>query len=397
LRKKKALERFIVALIFIIIIGSSGLLITRLKTDKISNAVENSQNINMIIMVHDQGELIFSELFMYDSDTGKGSLFNIPAYMGSIIDELKKMDRIDVLYDSNNPKKYVDKISSIINIDLPYFISISKENFADIIDLFEGIKIFIANPVELLSEENSILLPSGNVVLDGSKSIAYLEYQDELDSDIEHISRRQKILQSLFSQFDNNSILLKNKNFTNYLISYLDSNLKKEALISFFWIFDILDSERIVFQRVLGNTRLVGEKNLLFPHYEGKLLRETVQQTISSLANTEVMSADELNITMEILNATEQSGLAGRTSQVFKSFGYDIVRIANFDKDEEFEKTIVISRNGDRISAEKVAEIIHCKEISYFPDQYFDNDLKTGDSEIIIILGKDFDGRYCKE
>ncbi|MCK5154037.1 MAG: LCP family protein [Spirochaetales bacterium] len=396
MRRKKAVDRIIILLMLVIISASAGLLFTKLKTDRITNAVEADEAINTMIIVHNNGELIFSELFMYDSKTGKGSLFDIPGYIGSIINELKKMDRIDVLFDKANPSVYVEKAANILNTEIPYYISIELNDFSKIVDLFEGVNIFIANPVELLDMDNIILLPSGNLVLDGYKTISYLAFQDETLSDVEHISRRQKILQSLFNQFNNKNSFLKSRNFTNYLNSYIISNLKKDAVISFFDIFTKLDIERIVFQRVLGNTRLVGEKNLLFPHYEGKLLRETVQQTITSLANTEVISADELNVIIEILNATEQSGLAGRTSQVFKSFGYDVARVANYEK-ESMDKTVVVSWNGDRTTAEKVADIILCKDISYDPGSYFGNNLNTYNSEIIIILGKDFDGRYCKE
>jgi len=265
----------------------------------------------------------------------------------------------------------------------------------NIVDLVNGIKIFIANPIELLDLDNLVLLQSGNLVLDGYKAALYMEYDDSISGLVEHISRRQKILQALFTKFGSNSSLLDIKDFSYYLRENLSTNLKKDAVISFFKLFSKLDNERIVFQRVLGNTRLVGEKNLLFPHYEGKLLRETIQQTIASLATTGIVSADELNITMDILNATGQSGLAGRTSQVFKSFGYDIVRVANYSG-ENLGKTIVVSLNSDISAAEKVADIIKCKEISYEPEIYFDENTNNN-SEIIIIIGKDFDGRYCKE
>lgn len=396
MRRRKAVDRIIIVLILIIVTVTTGILVTKLKTDRITSAIEAGQPLNILIMVHDNNKLIFSDLLLYDSNTGKGALFDIPGYMGSIIDELKKMDRIDVLFDISNPSSYTEKVSSILNVEIPYYISMDIQSFANIVDLFDGIKIFIANPVELLDLDNLVLLPSGNLVLDGAKTIAFMEYDDHPLSDVEHISRRQKILQSLFTQFDVNNIYLKSKELTSYLKSYITTNLKKDALLSFFGIFNKLDTERIVFQRVLGNTRLVGDKDLLFPHYEGKLLRETIGQTIGSLANTEVISADELNVTMDILNGTDQTGLAGRTSQVFKSFGYDVARIANYEE-EALEKTVVVSRNGDRTTAEKVAEIILCREISYDPEKYFDSNSAINEAEIIIILGKDFDGRYCKE
>lgn len=398
MRKRKALDRLIVILILIIVSATAVILFTKLKTDQITRAIDSGQPINMLIMVHDEGELIFSELFLYDSNTGKGALFDIPGYIGSIINKLKKIDRIDVLFDRSDPSVYTEKAAAILKVDIPYYISMDIKDFIKIVDLFNGIKIFIANPVELLEPDNLILLPSGNLVLDGAKTVAYMGYNNEMQSDVEYISRRQKIVQSLFTQFDVYGNFLDNKEFASYLKSYISTNLNKDAFLSFFEIFSKLDTERLVFQRVLGTTRLVDEKHLLFPHYEGNLLRETVQQTVGSLANTEVISADELNVTMDILNGTGQTGLASRTAQVFKSFGYDVSRVANFEEDI-IEKTVIVSLNGDRIAAEKVAEIILCNEISYEPDIYFENDTDAAlnNSEIIIILGKDFDGRYCKE
>ncbi len=398
MRKRKALDRLIVILILTIIAATAVILFTKLKTDQITRVIDSGQPINMFIMVHDEGKLIFSDLFLYDSNTGKGALFDIPGYTGSIINKLKKMDKIDVLFDRSDPSVYSEKVAAILKVEIPYYISMDIKDFANIVDLFNGIKIFIANPVELLDPDNLILLPSGNLVLDGAKTIAYMEHDDGALSDVEYISRRQKIVQSLFAQFDLYDNLLDSREFASYLRSYITTNLKKDSFLSFFGIFSKLDTERIVFQRVLGTTRLVGDKNLLFPHYEGNLLRETIQQTIVSLANTEVISADELNVTMDILNGTGQTGLASRTAQVFKSFGYDVSRVANFEE-KVIENTVVVSVNGDRTTAEKVAGIILCNEISYEPGNYFEDaeDTALNNAEIIIILGKDFDGRYCKE
>ena len=395
MRRKKAFERLLIFLILVIAAAGTTVLITKLKTDKITDLITEGKLINTIILIEDDNHLIYSELFMYDSNTSKGALFDIPGNIGSIIDKYKKMDRIDVLFDKDDPMPYIEKVSSILNTPIPYYIMADIDSFMNIVDLFNGIKIFIANPIEILDVDDLVLLPSGNLILDGYKTVSYMEYYDKTAETVEHISRRQKILQALFTQIAANSSFLDIKNFSDNLRDNLSTNLQKDALISFFKIFNSLDTERIVFQRVLGNTRLVGDTNLLFPHYEGKLLRETIQQTIVSLSTTGIVSADELNITMDILNATGQSGLAARTSQVFKSFGYDIVRVANYSR-ENLDKTIVVSQNGDKSAAEKVADIIKCKKITYEPKAYFDEN-SNNNSEIIIILGKDFDGRYCKE
>jgi len=147
LRRKKTVDILIISLIVIIISASTGLLYTKLKTDRITSDIEVGKDINTLILVHKKGELIFSELFMYNSNTGKGSLFDIPGNMGSIINKLKKMDRIDVLFEEENPAIYTEKVSKILNTDIPYYLSITLDDFSKIVDLYEGVDLFIANPL----------------------------------------------------------------------------------------------------------------------------------------------------------------------------------------------------------------------------------------------------------
>jgi hypothetical protein len=163
--------------------------------------------------------------------------------------------------------------------------------------------------------------------------------------------------------------------------------------------FSVLDEDQFIFQRVLGKEQNVEGETLLFPHYDGTLLKETVEQTRKSLENAEVMSTDQLNVTIELLNGTLKNGLAGRTSQVFKSFGYDVARVSNASRQDR-EKTVVIARTGNISAAQRVANIIRCKNVVSGMDKVEENTTETVGGEpvdVTVILGKDFDGRYCKE
>ncbi len=66
-------------------------------------------------------------------------------------------------------------------------------------------------------------------------------------------------------------------------------------------------------------------------------------------------------------------------------------------KNNDFEKTKIISRNNEYISAQKVANLIRCKNIeNTIPDETEEVQIGEDNLDVIIILGKDFDGRYCK-
>ncbi|MFP4563680.1 MAG: LytR C-terminal domain-containing protein [Spirochaetia bacterium] len=120
-------------------------------------------------------------------------------------------------------------------------------------------------------------------------------------------------------------------------------------------------------------------------------------QTLDSLASTETASGEELMISVEILNGTNRNGLASRTAQLFKSFGYEVVHVANAES-FDYEATLVLDRSGNINKAQKVANIITCKHVNTVLEE-IPEEAETEPDKIVdvtIILGKDFDGRYCK-
>jgi len=191
---------------------------------------------------------------------------------------------------------------------------------------------------------------------------------------------------------------------------WITTDMNRRSMLSFIALMSKLDAERMVFQRVLGVDRTVDSQQLLFPHYDGRLLRETMQQTLLSLANPEVLSSQALSTRLQILNGTLVSGLAHRTSQIFQSFGYDVVSVGNADR-QDYAHTEILDRTGDITQAQKVGSIIKCSQIDSQPlsplvppqgstqpalqTQATPADAAAG-YDVTIILGKDFDGRYCK-
>lgn len=399
MNRRKQIDKAVIfiILIFLVLFTTSMFVYTQLKKDKVTGAVENGETLKTLIMITNRNTLLYTELFIYNSATHKGALFDIPGNVGSIISQTDKMDRIDTLFVGNKPDPYIEKVEKILNTAIPYYLIIESEDFKGIIDLFEGIKLFIPNPVELVTRENILLLPSGNVVLDGEKAVTFMMYQEEGEENIESISRRQKVIQSLLGTIGERNQMLKNRKLVSVLYSLVDSNLSKAAVTALFSEMKFLDSDRMVFQRVLGAKRITGDKTLLFPHYEGKLLKETLSQTIDSLADQEGQSNKALQMSIDILNGTGQNGLATRTSEVFKSFGFDIIKVGNYSEDD-LEKTLVVSRSLDTSAAEKAAELIKCKNIKFSTGVEIPSESVSGDSaDVIVILGKDFDGRYCKD
>lgn len=354
--------------------------------------------------------LLFTELFSYDPKTHKGSLLDVPGNVGSLIGSLQKIDRIDVLFKPGKVEAYQNKIASLVGSPISLYIETDMTEIPKIVDLLDGLDLFIANPVQETNTNPMILLPSGSLTLDGSKVQSYLSYKGPSDSNIEIIARRQRFVQALLKAIGGHAAMFDKRGVYDAFHNWITTDMNRRSLLSFIGLMSKLDSEKMTFQRVLGVDRTVGNQVLIFPHYNGRLLRETMQQTLTSLSNPQSATAQAMTTRLQILNGTLVTGLAHRTSQIFQSFGYDVVSVGNADR-QDYAHTEILDRTGNLSQAQKVAAVIKCTDIKNQPFTATPAGGQGGKAaapvqaatasaippyDVTIVLGQNFDGRYCK-
>lgn len=387
-----------ILLMLIILSVSAVLVYFKIRTDEVGAEVKQGNTISFLFMLGEGGSLEYSEAVMLQSSTGKCAIFDIPNHIGTLISSKNRIDRIDSVFDEEDPREYITQVEKLMGIGIDHYLYITTKDLEKLVDLLEGVNLFIANPVEFQGEER-VLIPSGSVTLDGPKAVTYSLYEEPGERGTDRSSRRQKLLQSLLKKIGDMQSYIEKPEVMDLAYGLFSSNLSQRAFSSLMKAFSVLDEDQFIFQRVLGKEQSVEGETLLFPHYDGTLLKETVQQTKKSLENEEVMSTEQLNVTIELLNGTLTNGLAGRTSQVFKSFGYDVARVSNALQQDR-EKTVVIARTENLSAAQRVANIIRCKNVVSGMGKVKENTAETVGGEpidVTVILGKDFDGRYCKE
>jgi hypothetical protein len=242
-------------------------------------------------------------------------------------------------------------------------------------------------------------LPSGAVTLDGDKVISYMTYTDSLDQEGESAARKQRAVLAFFKKLNDNSSKVFSDRIFPVLSSCLESNVPEKSKKDLLAELSRIDAERLVPQRVTGSLREVDGKELLFPFYDGQLLKDIVRQTLGGLAS-EVAGAQERIYALEILNGTRKQGLARKTSELYQSFGYDVIAVRNADT-AEYEETVLIDRIGNDAVSKSIAQVIQCENIQTASLESFEGQdpgsFGTEASvDFTIILGKDFDGRYVR-
>ena len=346
--------------------------------------------VSILITVDDGNQPMLTSLLMFDPGTYNGALISIPKDTGGLLSTLDRVDRLETLYEPENLELYSDSVAKLFGNPVDFTVRMHLNEFERLVDQLGGITIFIPNAVEDEIDGRLYLFPPGGVILDGAKARSYVEYRPSGETQDERRDREHRIIQSLLKGIGENIDLLLSESVFPYLVTLLDSNFDTQSYKAFFHSLAEIDADRLVFQGILGNRRTIDGELVLFPYYEGKLLRETLQRIRDNLTRENNFGEVLLTIRIEIENGTEVNGLATRTAQLYRSYGFNVVSIGNADHDD-YKRTLVLDRQGNPDAAGRVAELIRTDQIHSRIDDERDETV-----DVTVILGKDFDGRYVK-
>jgi polyisoprenyl-teichoic acid--peptidoglycan teichoic acid transferase len=388
--KRPSLDKSSILLIVIVAILAATLvfLFISMRSDAVDQAMRSDRIINIGFVIEREGKPASTQVFMFYPANARGALLDVPGETGLIIKSLNRVDRIDALYDKRRPKPYMNEIAGLLSAEIHYWIVLDERGLASIVDLLEGIELFVPAPVSSAGPP-AALLPPGASLFDGTKAAQYAFYRDPEESDSDAAARRQKLFQSLVRRLGEKTEWLAKPATLAAVKRCMRTDLSDESLRRLLPELARLDADRLVLQRVTGTYKDVDGSRLLFPHYDGELVRDIVKQTLNALANSDSTSPADKIFTIEILNGTAVQGLAKKAAEIFQSFGYDVVSVGNADR-VDYDATRVLDRYSNAEAAKSIAGVIKC------PDVAKEAPAKPDDSaDFTIVLGRDFNGRYC--
>ncbi len=392
-RRSRRTDRGVVllALIAVVVIATAAYAWIALRVDRITETLRRRQPLNVLFVLSDGDSLIATEAFLYNPATRKASLYHVPPNLGGVIPSLNRVDGIDALYRRSDPGPLVARVADVLGVTMHGWIDIASDDLGRLADLLGGLALFVPTPVDAAWKDRRMLLPSGSVRLDGDKARDYLAWEDPLETDVERAGRRQKLVQALLAGIGENRSLLAERAPSRLFAGLVRTNLPRRALAAFVEELGRFDAGRMSLQRVLGDVRTVDDRELLFPHQEGEVVKESVQKSLAAGASSQPAGVEDASVTVEVLNGTSTPLLAARAREVFLGYGLDVTQPGNADNDG-YEYTVVIDRAGAIETANRVAAIINCTRVQSSPDEGTDQGV-----DVTVILGRDFDGRTCAE
>ena len=359
-----------------------------LKAESLSTQLKTDRPINVLLIFEQDGKPVSTQLLMFYASRSKAALLDIPANTAVILKTIKRMDRIDYTYRAGNPKNFLTEVASYLDISLNGYLLFDEKSLARTVDLLDGLPLFI--PTMIVQDgPPTVRLPGGAVNLDGEKVLQYLRYREESESEGDALVRRQKLAIALLKKLSEKSRYFSDRAASSALVGGMGSNFGADARKLLLREVAKLDADTILLQKITGMYRNVEGQSLFFPFYDGELARDMLKQTLNAMSASTVSSNSSKIYTVEILNGTAEKGLAARTSEIFGSFGYDVVAVGNAPT-LDYEKTQLIDRFGDKEALNTIGGVIKC---SNFADAAaYKGSIKA---DYTIILGKDFNGRVC--
>ncbi|MDR1955365.1 MAG: LCP family protein [Treponema sp.] len=387
----------------IVALLGAGIFITvaALRADPIEGVLAGDRVIHTLFVIEGEHKPLGSYVLMYYPATKRAAIFDIPGELGLILQKINRVDRIDTVYGSDKIMLFEQEIERLLGIDISFSVVLDTSNLGKVVDLIEGVEIFIPTPVEIYQESMPILFPSGVTRLDGDKAISYVSYELP-DEDRELVTfRRQRFFLGFLKRLGEQNHILKNPLVAQPYQAMLKTDMQQRIRIRLFDEYAGIDMDRMSIQSVGGTLREVSGQTLLFPYYDGSLIKEIVRQTLGGLTRQAEGVFTERVFTVEVLNGTAINGLAGRTAELLRGFGYDVIAIGNADT--TYDTTLIVDRSGNESMVKTLGDIIHCNNIRVETQQNTNLEMEMTmqnveyRSDFTLIIGSDFNGRYVSD
>ncbi len=384
-----------IALIIITVVALSFVFAFSLKTNIVEDALKEKGIMRTLFIIEDDdSSMLFSSVLIYNPSSNKAALVNLPGHTGAIYQSLGRVDKLQKVYSEAGVISFRNEVEKLLGMTIPYYAIITLENFIKISDYLGGMRVFISEPVDCLSEEGERwLLPSGAINLDGDKINTYLHYrlEDETEADVQE--RYQNAMAAFITGIhDKKFVIFQKANRKRYL-DFIKTNLKEEEETTLFDAIADVDAESIIKQTITGSLRRVDGQQLLMPDNNGEFIKEAVKTTTNLLASTDGTLTSRVYV-LEIQNGTTTQGLARNTAILFQNASYDVLSPVNAPRND-YEETVIIDHIGNMEVAKIVGEFIRCSNIrEATPEEEAESSSLDAGVDFTIILGRDFDGRY---
>lgn len=359
-----------------------------------TKAVRKNEPVNLLLMGVDIGDPKSKNandpkrtdtlmLVNYNPSTEEINMVSIPRDTLIIING--KNQKINAAHAIGGINYSIESVEKLLDIDVNYYGKVDYEGFRKIIDAIGGVDMKINNRMDYddPTQNLSIHFKKGEVVhLDGKKAEEFFRWRKNNDGtglangDLGRIENQHEFMKNVIDKMKNPVDAAK---VLPIIPEYVKTNMNPEEILKYTYIMARTQSDKLNIMTLKGDTGYIN--NISYFIYDEKQNSELLQKLHETSGSTNTglsLKRDELKV--EVLNGTDESGLASKVRNSLEQKGYRNITIGNCN----------------HVSATKAT--------AYGIDRNFKDDLKMDFGvndftflyqgkekfDIIVLLGSDF-------
>lgn len=284
-------------------------------------------------------------------------------------------------------------VENILGIPIHYYISMDFEGFKKIVDTVGGVDIYVEKdlndpyyPAANMIDYAPLKISAGLHHMDGDLALKYARSR-ETTSDFDRSRRQQQVMSAIKEKVLTLDILANPKKITdllNILGSHIHTNMSIDEMYALWNASKNIDKANIV-NKVLDTS----EKGPLTSAQDSRGYYIYPRKGIDNFSDLEKLAKNLFNASqdeqtaarIEVLNGTNQSGVASSVSEYLSSYDYNVTKIGDA---AYTNKTIVYDYSGGKYS--KLAQ-----DIASRLNASFDTKQTTNSRiDIEVIVGTDY-------
>ena len=322
-------------------------------------------------------------LVSLDPQTGTAGMLSLPRDLWVPIPGLDTTTKINTAYrlgQSENypgggPQLVKDTVSSFIGQPVPYYVRVSFSGFVEIMDLIDGVDIVA--PVTIHDEEyptsdygvELFHLDAGEQHLDGETALKYVRTR-HVDSDYGRARRQQQLIRAVIDKVMRAdmlpAILAKAPRLLYTMRSSIDTDMPMATqleLANYFSGNSINELRQLVLDGRYGEETYSDEGAWILLPDRAKVRSELDTFFSPTPPGAVVMDTTNLGwVRVEVLNGTDEPGIAARTRDLLQSHGWHVVAIGDADR-SDYAHTLIVNYGVPDTFVERVGDDLHCSPI----------------------------------
>lgn len=281
------------------------------------------------------------------------------------------MDKINHSYTYGGVKLVQQSAASFLKIPIPYFVAINMAGVASIIDEVGGVEVNVEKRMYYIDKAGDLYIDlyPGKQILDGRKAMGYVRFRHDASGDIGRAKRQQKFIKAVGKKVAGAGLIAKAPFIIKRLADNMKTNLSARKIVTLaLKMKEGYEAGKLDMATVPGYSKIVDGLSYWIPDMPktqalvNKVINdfETVSPKEVAKERKEQAQIQKIPqmIRVEVLNGTEQAGLASRGAKYLRKYKYDVPWIGDA-KNKDYPQTMVVNWHGSKNLAEarKLAQL----------------------------------------